>query len=443
MAAVRNLVFLLELALLSAPLYLLLFTRVSKEDNRVNLVYREFIPKDRYSVPRREIGEITVKYAPVYNHSCITRETTKWNVCDPTPCGDSVDKSEMIATYFANTSWGQNTGEYVNEVMRAAWGPNPPWIDLYVRAGCRGAGEMSNLLVSLEVFWPRFLGDILVVLDYGDADVLDFILPPKFRKHSYHIVYEHCPCMSGRVFNQYSYITLDRHTKAQYVVTLDSDCALHTPITPDVLFNNKGELKLAVATIFQKGLWERQQEIITGPGMSKYGHSMVTQPVAFITSTLPAFRDWVQRQRARCYEDLVDEAASDGWAGFFCWMCQLNIFVSHENVTGYDVHYVEHRKDVYVRYGVHTNYEIAPGKNFPQTTNHAVNSGLCMWFGESVFPSCKGFDLSYINFVLWTYAGSDISQNVTAIAREDSIKARQSRLGEIVSYLNTRREGSI
>ncbi len=394
--------------------------------------YDKFKPKTLVAAPLRELNRITSERAPFYNHTCVAQTTTKWNVCDPRPCG-SVNRKVYKPTFPKKTAWGQNTGEFVDEVMRAAWGPNPPWIDLYVRAGCRGADEMRHLLATVEVFWPRFFGDVLVVLDYGDETVLDHILPPQFRKHSYHVVYEHCPCLPPRIFNQYSYITLDRYTQAQFVVTLDSDCALHTPVTPDVLFNEKGELKLAVATIFQQGMWNRQQEIITGT--SKYGHSMTTQPVAFITSTLPAFREWVKNERGKCYEDLVIDAANDGSWGAFCWMCQLNIFISAANVTGYDVHYVEERPDVYVRYGIHTTYEKWKNLNYESRTNQIAMSGLCLWFGEQVFPSCKRQDLEYMNYVMWVYAGANIMPNVNATTKASAIAERRGRLHEIVRYL--------
>jgi hypothetical protein len=321
----------------------------------------------------------------------------------------------------------------IDQVLRVAWGSSPPWIDLYVRAGCKGADEMKYLLASVELFWPRFLGDIIVVLDPGDERYLEQIIPAAYRTHSYRVVYEHCPCMPGRVFNQYSYITLDRYSQAQFVVTLDSDCAFHTPVTPDVLFNERGELKLAVSREFQRGAWSHMQQVVTGIN-ADYGHSMVTQPVAFITSTLGSFRNWIQKTRGRCYEDIVVDAILDGGWQSFCWMCQLNVYISHTNVSGYDVHYVEERSDVYVRYGIHTAAE-GNGKGIVGATPEIVSSGLCLWFGEEVFPSCRGMDLTYINRVLWSYANSPITPKVSDETRIASITQRRQRLSDALEHV--------
>ena len=88
--------------------------------------------------------------------------------------------------------------------------------------------------------------------------------------------------MKGRFFNQYSYITLDRYSSADYVVTIDSDCAFFTPVVPEVLFNAEGDVILPTSTTFQVKGWNKAQSFFTNTSLlPNYGHAMITQPVNF------------------------------------------------------------------------------------------------------------------------------------------------------------------
>jgi hypothetical protein len=401
------------------------------------LAYEPFWPQVLKPAPKYDsLPRVREKNATQIDASCVASNLTRfWDNCDPKSCNPNRDN--VSVDYPRATAWGEDTGEFVNRVMREAWGPNPPHIDLYVRAGCNAGDELKYLMLTVELFWPRFLGDIVIVLDYGNDVALEEIMYLSKLKHSAFIVYEHCPCNPARVFNQYSYITLDRHSDSQFVVTIDSDCAFHTPVTPDVLFNDRGELKLAVAFNFQKQLWANASKMVTGVSNENYGHAMVTQPVAFITSTLPRYREWIWQTRGRCYENVVAELVAErSQITWFCWMCQLNVFVEHTNVSGYDVHAVERRSDVYVRYAIHTPYEAMrwSGKSYQNGTDVVVQGGLCLWFGERVFPNCKYGNDPFLHKVFWTYT-QNITQHVTAQTKNHSIATRQARLANIVDYL--------
>ena len=133
-------------------------------------------------------------------------------------------------------------------------------------------------------------------------------------------------------------------------MTVDSDCVLHSPVTPDLLFDSSGKLLLPHSFRFQGAYWLPQLEYFTGP-KTYHGHFMVSQPVSFARATLPAYRAWIRqtagsrqpplpfggtRQNAsRCYLDEVSDfirersrvvAGPRGWTRF-CWMCQLGTFL--------------------------------------------------------------------------------------------------------------------
>jgi drug/metabolite transporter (DMT)-like permease len=140
------------------------------------------------------------------------------------------------------TAAGELVQHAIQRTLRAAWGDDPPKIDFYVRSGCMGATELQFLLPSLDLFWPDFLGEILIVLDAGNHASLEQFLPRNWRstRHSYRFVYEDVPCLPGRLLNQVSYLNMDLHSNAQYITSIDSDCTLHSPVTPDVLLRRAG-----------------------------------------------------------------------------------------------------------------------------------------------------------------------------------------------------------
>ena len=115
-------------------------------------------------------------------------------------------------------------------------------VDLWVRTGCNGAREARYLFESVELFWPRGVGKVVVVLDVKDAAIVGHIVPTQ-TAHAYDVRYEHVPCMPARVFNQVSYLMADRYSTADVIVTIDSDCVLHSPVTPRLLFRD-GRVRL-------------------------------------------------------------------------------------------------------------------------------------------------------------------------------------------------------
>jgi len=131
------------------------------------------------------------------------------------------------------TAWGESVHDVIQRTLRAAWGPNPPQIDLYLRAGCGATTEIAYLLPTIELFWPAFLGEVIIALDAGNEASLDHFIPSNRSavRQSYRFVYEDVPCLPGRILNQVSYLNADLHSQAEYIVTIDSDCAFHSPVT--------------------------------------------------------------------------------------------------------------------------------------------------------------------------------------------------------------------
>ena len=344
--------------------------------------------------------------------------------CNPeAPCA----APDVVILPQLTTSTGERAQDAVQRALRTAWGPTPPQIDLYVRAGCGATTELAQLLPSVELFWPEFIGEVIVALDAGNNRSLEHFLPSAWRRtrQSYRFVYEDVPCLPGRIFNQVSYLNLDRHSRAQYIVTTDSDTVLHSPVTPDVLFDEHGKLSILLphTFTFQDYYWGGAVEFFTGAG-TYASHTMVSQPVAFVRETFAAYRAWMRVRRGECYFDAVvnffletRKVITDGRGGkpsievtWFCWMCQLNTFLQLTGETALQAYIMididdPSTKNPYQRYAVHTSYELIGLQH-----SQILVQGLCRALGDAV-NSCSGVKYDEIDSVTFSYFGHFWSYN--------------------------------
>jgi len=337
-------------------------------------------------------------------------------------CSNVADTYGATIDFERMTATGKDTVEVVQEALRHAW---RRWdkrarpIDLFVRTGCRGAAEARLLFESVELFWPRGIGHVVVVLDEGDAAVATKSILPAQTKHSYRVFFERPPCMPGRVFNQVSYLMADHYSSADTIVTIDSDCIVHSPVTPDLLFDEGGSILLPWSPKFQKGFWNNAVEYFTGPG-TYLGHSMVSQPITIHRSTLQAYRRWYADEHGgRCLlygvASFVDDLAVAMPMITYCWMCQINTFIqaTGETADAYELVDVESSASrPYQRFSLHVNYESVDGAigdkditEFKKSADAAVQQGLCRALGSRLLTNCLGSDVSYVKKHLFSYAG--------------------------------------
>ena len=310
----------------------------------------------------------------------------------------------------------------IQRTLRAAWGPDPPQVDLYLRTGCMGAEELNLLLPTVELFWPEAIGEVIIALDTGNGLTPDFFVPAALRavtQQSYRFVHEEQPCMPGKVFNQVSYLNLDMHSSAQYIVTIDSDVTLHCPVTPDLLFDDRGKLLLPYSNVFQAGSWDAAVEWFTGPGTFS-GHAMMTQPVSFARETFAAYRAWMAAPppagRGECLYDAVARYVAYHAAhpsavapsmSSFCWMCQLLTFLqlTHQTADLYNLVNTDDSSDrgtAYLRYGRHGDGDET--NNGTISASHAAREGICRALGGEVVPACATIGSVYVDDITFTYA---------------------------------------
>jgi len=332
----------------------------------------------------------------------------------------NVDTSTVTLDYPATTTDGRRTIEYLQAALAKAWAGHEGTVDLWVRTGCNGAREARYLFESVELFWPHGVGKIIVVLDAADAAIVNHIVPPD-SAHAYDVRFEHVPCMPARAFNQVSYLMADHYSTAEVIVTIDSDCVLHSPVTPSLIFRD-GRIRLPHSTAFQAGAWNALVERFTGAGTFAH-HTMVSQPVAFHRSTFAAYRAWYKRTRGRCHLDDVARMLSERppvdllW---FCWMCQLGTFVNATGLTAgeYDMVDVDAPTDrPYQRLAIHVNYEMAPGADYDASSRLIANQGLCRVAGDRV-SGCAGAPLDYLHDHLFKYHTYEWGADASSKERE-------------------------
>lgn len=398
-------------------------------------VYGDFIPAGTTAQRRNEPLRETTWASPI--GAC-----AEWRICNPPRC-ELTEPPPVHLKYPPRTKRGIPTPDFVQSVMRRAWGERPPSIDLYVRTGCMGAEEMQWLWRSVELFWPRFLGTVIVVLDAGNESAMRALVPEYIRAtFSVLVAYEPCPCLQGRIFNQVSYArSAERYSTAEYLVTIDSDCAFHRPVTPDALFNERGELYVVTNRVFQAWEWDESQTFYTGRSNREFGHAMTTQPVSFKTESLREYQRFIEDRFGSCYERRVSLHMRESPHNWFCWMCQIQMYLmAHRpNEEGYAFRVLDAPGPVYLRFAAHVSYEHFDGSDSPHvgnvseryqsSVNALVNQGLCLWFGEEAFAECadtKGFE--YVERLMTTYNTRVLQPFVTREMLSSAIRAVKDRL---------------
>jgi hypothetical protein len=350
-------------------------------------------------VVRSVKARMTLEFGP--GGECALVSPAHWQVCAPSPkpaaakgVQGKAAPAPLLNASLQQTAWGEPAAGFIDRVLRAAWGASPPRIDAVVRTGSYAAEETVLLLESMALFWPRFLGDVVIVLDDADRGVRESIVPSRFASiFSIRVLYELSPCLPPRIWSQVTGwrassqhspcrrlhppppspppsfpasllpqisnpLLADRYSDAPLIAFFDSDAALHTPVTPDYLFSTSGDL-LFVHGHWQEWKWRLRSDFFTAgssggggsggkhpapkPGsplpntarMADYGHGMITMPVMLQRQSLPAFRRFVAGANGgTCYQNRLsafwDQYRSHNYQDF-CTLCQISVFVAHES----------------------------------------------------------------------------------------------------------------
>lgn len=319
--------------------------------------YQDFIPAFKLPRPATSDGiQMRTTSALAFTGECGKGER-EWEVCDLNDGRSPVNLEPAVLKRLPLvTKWGEPAGEFTQRVLRKAWGSTFPVVDLYVRASRESALALRYLWKTVDLFWPSFLGEIVLVVDVGDEAYVNALLP-HVRAHNFHVVYEHANCISSALYIPYSYLNLHRRTQAEYVVAVDSNSLFIRPVTPDVLFS------LERLPIFSQNLGD-----------------VSNQPVLVRPQTLVEYAEWVKLHRpaSGCLEKEVSALYRLGSGEGanpkpFCWQCQVAHFLANTNTTQYRV----------------LGRPATPfAVNSPQSAVETTLQGLCRHLGSKVFDEC-------------------------------------------------------
>ena len=145
-----------------------------------------------------------------------------------------------------------------------ALGKWPGTIDLLVRTHWRAIANMNTLFDSIELFWPKNLGRCIVVMDSNSQrDFYINVQLPAWCEVMYEVVNEDNKRI-GYWLQQYSNFWSDNYTTADYIAIFDSDSALNSPVTPDMLFDDENRVLMFADPNFEKGRFDKPNSKLLG-----------------------------------------------------------------------------------------------------------------------------------------------------------------------------------
>ena len=351
------------------------------EDLWISLYERKYIELEDVKAVQEWLVALSqggYEWPTVRDHTENTPDVSQGGVEARKDCARSrlLDWEEPVPTMMGGANFGALTFETSPNLSIARMlaeyevsNPFPHSIDLLCRTtATRKPHELALLIESIQLYWPRCAGRVLLVLDRGEEDFARENIPSWIDVLYSEFDYEMPGRLGTQLFNMYS----DQQGRSEYVAIIDSDTALVTPVTPDLIFNIKKKdgngnypQYLIADTQYQKGMWDKGDEWIF-QGDSEKWNFMVTLPEVFPRAMFSQYRADVEAIHNNEFEttDLWQQFRTTVYVG---WMsmsqfCLLgNWMVKHWTDTPFDL-----RKETdtpSIRYGVHLPYH--KGLDFP------------------------------------------------------------------------------
>lgn len=88
---------------------------------------------------------------------------------------------------------------------------------------------LAPLWRSIDLFWPKGIGEVVLVLDEGDAALGAELLVPPWVAVRYEKNYLDLP---GKILQQWSYGWADNYTSAPFIAIMDDDVVLNLKVCP-------------------------------------------------------------------------------------------------------------------------------------------------------------------------------------------------------------------
>mmetsp|Transcript_47401 Transcript_47401/g.88307 ORF Transcript_47401/g.88307 Transcript_47401/m.88307 type:complete len:318 (+) Transcript_47401:242-1195(+) len=190
------------------------------------------------------------------------------------------------------------------ENLKPQW---PGTVDLIVRTFSNDVQPLISFFQSVELFWPKNIGEMILVLDEGD----EWIEEANFVPRDWRVEYEGeaTPPLQGILTSYWSNYYTDKYCKSDYVAIGDSDMVFHTLLTPDLLFNLTTKKPYMVINptyqreYFMTGStwwWGRNEQ----DEVTQVGNAMIRLPIVYPVAMFEQFRNFsVELHNSRASRD--------------------------------------------------------------------------------------------------------------------------------------------
>jgi len=216
------------------------------EDLWIQLYERQYIEMDDVQAVQEWLSALQQGgyiFPEVRDHSKSIPDVSKGGVEARQECARQQLEhwKEPVPTYLNGSNYGaltiQNGKDLTLARMLAEYEvdhPFPHSVDLLCRTGGRHSPhELAILVESIQLYWPKCAGRVVVVLDLSDDDFAHENLPDWIDVYYSDFDYGMPGRLGNQLFNMYS----DQQGQSEYVAIIDSDVALVTPVTPNLIFN--------------------------------------------------------------------------------------------------------------------------------------------------------------------------------------------------------------
>ncbi|CAB9522016.1 Protein of unknown function, DUF288 [Seminavis robusta] len=376
------------------------------EDLWIHLYERQFVEVEDVQAVQDWVAALEQSgyvFPAVKDHSLVIDPSTG-GVKDRQECARRrlANWEEPRPTFMNGSNFGALTFEHSSNISVARLlteyevdNPFPHSVDLVVRAAAtKGPWELATMIESVQLYWPKCAGRVLVVLDIGDEEFAHENIPSWIDVMYSKFDFGMPGRLGTQLFNMYS----DQQGRSEYVAVIDTDTTLITPVTPDLVFNmekideaGNAPPYILAETTYQKGMWSKGDQWMF-KGDSNDWTFMVTLPTLWPRAMFPQYRAGVEAIHNNEFEttDLWQHFRATRKAG---WMsmsqfCLLgNWMVKHWTDAPFDL---RNETDIPpMRYGCHLPYyrglSFGPGgkkdpDSFQRTGRNLMLDGLCELF---------------------------------------------------------------
>eukprot|EP00276_Gloeochaete_wittrockiana_P004862 CAMPEP_0184645152 /NCGR_PEP_ID=MMETSP0308-20130426/1687_1 /TAXON_ID=38269 /ORGANISM="Gloeochaete witrockiana, Strain SAG 46.84" /LENGTH=326 /DNA_ID=CAMNT_0027073995 /DNA_START=368 /DNA_END=1345 /DNA_ORIENTATION=+ len=305
-----------------------------------------------------------------------------------------------------------------DEALKDHWGGAS--VDLIIRSFRRDASLLLMLFRSIDLYWPKNIGNIIVVLDEGEeyfarslfphyVKVYYSMFPPAFRDKT---------GGAGYIGQQIFYLWCDNFTTSDYVAIIDADAAFVTKVTPDLLFRSGNPIVIGAKK-------ESQYRLSTSwfLGDSYYvANFMLQLPMIFPAELFPAIRKHILQVHPEVPTvDQVAELYLKQCGGQpDCFHLQFSLLANYYYTSlrdrGYFLFEGEEDSEPALRVMAHIGHlrEVVAATKMEKSHfatfdvgMKLISDGLCYSFPEGTLPNCNHTN-GRMQEILWEFEFGDL-----------------------------------